>query len=628
MFDPRTASPPESQLTQHLQQRFGFEAFRRGQREAIEAVLRGRDALAVMPTGQGKSLCFQLPATLTPGLTVVVSPLISLMKDQVDALRARGIAASAFHSGLAEGERDRVVQDMQLGRLRLLYLAPERIQHGWFVRSLRTAGVSLLVVDEAHCISHWGHDFRPDYLRLAELRRQLDAPPCLALTATATVKVQDDICDRLELRLPLRVVTGFRRPNLCFSIETCNGKDDKLKLSEGLLNEVTDGSAIIYCATRRHVEDVAAVLAKKGRAVGYYHGGLADDVRATAQEKFRAGTVKVLVATNAFGMGIDKADVRLIIHYDVPGSVDAYYQEAGRAGRDGASARCVLLFQHSDVGTQEFLIQRSTEKTELSVEQQAFERERQEACRERLRQMIAYAYGQTCRQLAFLDYFGDVEERTLGACGQCDCCLHSPASAEADPDMLADVRIILAAVRRFHGRFGATRLTDVLYGTTSKTVLGLGLQTVSCFGQLRRKGRGGITQLLKRLAAAGYLRVEGLEFPVLELTATGMDLLTGAVPLIWKAEAEKPVTKTTSSASAALSRAHDPALFERLRQWRAAIAAEEGVAPFLVFHDKTLKHIAAVKPTSQAALEEVPGIGPLKLDRYGRKLLAVLNGEA
>ncbi|MER3424706.1 MAG: hypothetical protein C4293_17265, partial [Nitrospiraceae bacterium] len=266
MFDP-PLDPAPRHLTQQLRNRFGFEEFRLGQREVIEAVLQGRDALAVMPTGQGKSLCFQLPATMTPGLTIAVSPLIALMKDQVDALRARGIAASAFHSGLSEQERDRVIQDMRLGKLRLLYLAPERIQHGWFVRSLRLARPSLLVVDEAHCISHWGHDFRPDYLRLGELRLQLDAPPCLALTATATPKVQQDICDKLELRAPLRVVTGFRRPNLRFSVETCASRTDKVRALETLLNEKASGSALIYCATRRHVEELAATLSRTRAAV-------------------------------------------------------------------------------------------------------------------------------------------------------------------------------------------------------------------------------------------------------------------------------------------------------------------------------------------------------------------------
>ncbi|MGH7255141.1 MAG: RecQ family ATP-dependent DNA helicase, partial [Nitrospirales bacterium] len=364
---------------------FGFSEFRTGQRQVIEAVLDDRDVLAVMPTGQGKSLCFQLPAVLGHGLTVVVAPLIALMKDQVDGLRARGMPAAAFHSGLTDFQRDKAVQDLRLGRLRLLYLAPERMQHDRFVRMLRGAGVTRLVVDEAHCISRWGHDFRPDYLRLGEFRRLVGSPPCLALTATATVNVQADICEKLELMAPLRVVTGFRRPNLTFGVEPCPSKAEKLRALQRLLKGLVapspcplpitrciresngspgrgggegetsnSGSVLIYCATRRTVEEVAMGLAKQRQDVGYYHAGLEDELRAGIHQKFTEGRLRVLVATNAFGMGIDKPDVRLVVHYDVPGSLEAYYQEAGRAGRDGQPSRCVLLYRRSDVGTQDY----------------------------------------------------------------------------------------------------------------------------------------------------------------------------------------------------------------------------------------------------------------------------------
>ncbi|MGH7231898.1 MAG: RecQ family ATP-dependent DNA helicase [Nitrospiraceae bacterium] len=631
MFDPRVELQPHD-LIEQLRHRFGFEAFRHGQREVIEGVLGGRDALAVMPTGQGKSLCFQLPATLTPGLTVVISPLIALMKDQVDALRARGIAASAFHSGLTEPERDRIIQDMRLGRLRLLYLAPERIQHGWFVRILRSAGPSLLVVDEAHCISHWGHDFRPDYLRLGDLRRQLDAPPCLALTATATLKVQDDICDKLELRSPLRIVTGFRRPNLQFAVRACATKADKLEALRRVLDEQTSGSVLIYCATRRHVEELATTLSRTRAGVSYYHAGLADDLRATIHEKFASGRIMTLIATNAFGMGIDKADVRLVAHYDVPGSVEAYYQEAGRAGRDGAPADCVLLFQHSDVGTQEFFIQKLSEKPSQNGSE-AVDSQRQEACRDLLRQMVAYAYGSTCRQLMLLDYFGDVEEKTLGPCGQCDRCLATPAAVEGDGETLQQVRDVLQAAARFHGRFGVSRIIDLLHGSTAKAILDARLHTTDVFGRLRSVRRPAVARLVRRLIQSGHLRIEGLEFPVLELTGKGAAVSEGTEPLVWDqmAEALAPAENKTSSAhsaknaSSGLALSVDHQLFDRLRKLRADIAAEEGIAAFMVFHDKTLRHIASVRPTSLTALEDVPGIGPAKLERYGQKVLRVLH---
>ncbi len=620
-------SPPLD-LIQQLRRRFGFEEFRHGQREVIEGVLARRDVLAVMPTGQGKSLCFQLPATLTPGLTVVISPLIALMKDQVDALRARGIAAGTYHSGLSQTERDRTIQDMKLGRLRLLYLAPERMQHVWFIRQLRQAGASLLVVDEAHCISHWGHDFRPDYLKLGELRAQLDDPPCLALTATATPRVQGDIVEKLAFRTPLTVVTGFRRPNLAFSVELCASRHDKLKALERLLDEVTDGSVLVYCATRRRVEELARHFADRPEGVGYYHAGLGDDARAAIHDRFLSGRVKVLVATNAFGMGIDKPDVRLVAHYDVPGSLEAYYQEAGRAGRDGLPARCVLLFQQSDISTQEFLIQKSGEALALSGMDP---RPRQEACRDLLRRIVAYAYATRCRQLVVLDYFGDVDETALGPCGRCDRCRSAPTVQEADPDVLDQAKAVLSTVARFHGRFGATRLTDLLYGSTSKGVTGSGLHLSEAYGRLRALGRASIGRLVRRLLTAGYLRTEGLDYPVLELTAKGAGVLKGTEALEWEEPAPAPtpgtLEKTKGAGRGAVTQEADLELFERLRAWRAAVAREEEMAAFMVLHDKTLRHIAAMRPASLDALEAIPGIGPAKLERWGRKLLEVVKGN-
>ena len=627
MPHPSDASPPN--LRDHLRRRFGFQEFRHGQQEVIEAVLMNRDVLAVMPTGQGKSLCFQLPATLTPGLTAVVSPLIALMKDQVDALRARGIAAAAFHSGLSETERGRVIQDLKLGRLRLIYLAPERLQHGWFVRTLSLAGPSLLVVDEAHCISFWGHDFRPDYLRLGELRRQLDSPPCLALTATATANVQRDIADKLELRQPLTIVTGFRRPNLQFAVELCSSKQEKVRTLGALLDDVRQGSAVIYCATRRHVEELAAALGKDRTGVAYYHAGLPDVTRSEIQDHFAAGRIRILVATNAFGMGIDKSDVRLVVHHDVPGSMEAYYQEAGRAGRDGDPARCVLLFQQADVATQEFLIQKSGESPGQNA---ATIQERQAVSRDLLRHIVSYAYATRCRQLTFLDYFGDVEETALGPCLCCDRCRTEALVEETHSDTLDHVRVVLATVSRFRARFGRTRIVDLLYGSTSKAILEARLNTVEAYGRLRVLGRGGIDRLVRRLIAADYLRVEGLEFPVLEVSRKGESVLNGGEPLVWEQERRPEpgalAPEKTRGASRAPMRPVHSGLFEDLRRLRAAIAAEEGVAPFMVFHDKTLRHIASDPPSSLTDLAGIPGIGPAKLERYGRQLLTVVEGAA
>lgn len=406
---------PGYSLEDQLRQRFGFTQFKAGQREVIEATLAGHDTLAVMPTGQGKSLCFQLPASILPGLTVVVSPLIALMKDQVDALTAKGISAAAFHSGISQAARHETLSKIRHGRLRLLYVAPERIQHAWFMQLVREASPARLVIDEAHCISRWGHDFRPNYLRLAEFRGYLDHPPCLALTATATVPVQDDICFQLEFHNTVRIITGFHRPNLSFRVEQCRSTREKFQILETLVGQEKVGSTIVYCATRRQVEAVASVLARTNADVGYYHAGLDEGTRTRVHERFGQGRIRLLAATNAFGMGIDKGDVRQVVHFDIPGSIDAYYQEAGRAGRDGAPAGCTLLFYERDVKTQEYFVQKAEAQVSPSLSVSSH--------RERLQQMLSYVRSPICRQLTFLRYFGDRAAGSFQPCERCDCCL-------------------------------------------------------------------------------------------------------------------------------------------------------------------------------------------------------------
>ena len=618
-------------LTRQLSEQFGFAKFRPGQEEVVRAVLAGRDAMAVMPTGQGKSLCYQLPATLLPGLTLVISPLIALMQDQVAGLKQRKIAAAAFHSGLTGSEKHRVIQDLNQKRLQLLYLAPERMQHEGFLQLLRSLWVSLLVVDEAHCISQWGHDFRPDYLKIGRLRQELTNPPCLALTATATSRVQTDLCKRLSLRDPLKLVAGFRRPNLALSVRLCQSRQDKLAALERLVRETGKGTILIYCATRRAVEEVAEWLGQSHQSVGYYHAGLSDEERQLVHDDFRRGNVRILAATNAFGMGIDKSDVRLVVHFDIPGSVEAYYQEVGRAGRDGRPAACCLLFHERDLATQEYFIQQAAQDPEGA--------DRAERMKTLLQEMLGYVSVSDCRQLAILEYFSDEDERALGPCGLCDRCV-TPVrqpSREVSHDDAASAKAVLETVSWCRGRFGVSRIVEILRGSRSKAMQAYGAEDCPTYGMCRTRSKLSVTGLVRELIDSAYLQVEGTEYPILDVTRKGREILQGIGAVVLKQAEEPqphlPVTKSFREKAVPVpavvlrTSPADPQLFERLKQLRTELAEEEGVAAFLIFHDKTLKAIAGHKPVTPAALMEVPGIGALKAERYGRRVLEVVNGE-
>ena len=560
-------SPTEipDRLRLALRETFGFDRFRPGQEEAAGAVLDGRDLVAVMPTGSGKSLCFQLPALLLEGTSVVVSPLIALMKDQVDALRSRGVAAAALHSGLGAAERAGVERDLAAGRLRLVYVAPERLASARFTATLAGLPIARLIVDEAHCISQWGHDFRPDYGRLGELRRSL-AVPAAAFTATATPDVRADIARQLHMSDPLELVTGFDRPNLTLSVEPCRSRADKARALDRLLREVgTPG--IVYAATRKSVDLWAGHLEARGLRSGRYHAGMGDAERVRVQDAFFGGRLDAIAATNAFGMGVDKSDLRFVAHAEVPGSLEAYYQEVGRAGRDGLPARGVLLFGPADVRTQEFflagsnpspalfrqvwgllgegaddaaieaagggdaasgmaaataarLLRRAAERLGQSPGGGAppidFEAQADKARRDRARldTMIRYAFGRGCRTRFIYDYFAGVgRDAAVVRCGTCDVCLgwRRTEGRALDDREFERVRVALSAVARLPARFGVERIAQVLTGSRSREILDRRLDRLPTFGRLADLKLDEVKGLLEVLVDAALLERRGIE---------------------------------------------------------------------------------------------------------------------
>jgi len=615
--------------------RFGHAAFRPGQREAIDTLLRAGRLLLVAPTGGGKSLTYQLPATLLPGTTLVVSPLIALMQDQVEALERCGVPATYLASTLDAEEHRARLRGVARGEFDLVYVAPERLALAGFRSLLANLDCPLLAVDEAHCISEWGHDFRPEYLSIGEVVGLLPKARILACTATATPVVRDEIVEKLGLPADTpQLVRGFARPNLALRASEVGGARERNAAVDAALREALGparearGAAIVYAPTRRAAEQEAGRLRVAGWRAGHYHAGEDGATRTAVQSAFMQGALEVVVATNAFGMGIDRADVRAVIHLGLPGSIEAYYQEVGRAGRDGAWALGLLLFASNDLPLRRRLIERSGDggETAPAVIEHKWNL---------FLELARFADGGSCRHDAILRYFGD-EEETLAGCGLCDACSAlaqcSDAAQDAETVQLV-ARKALSAIARIHGRFGLGAAVQLLRGTADARLARAGLDETSTFGILRERSERWLQRLMRRLVTAGWVDFSGDDRPVAVLTDAGREVMRGARParIVLPSEPTELIARRPSGslrrtgAAQAELQAEDRALMDALRAHRLALSRALGVPPYVVAHDRTLRDIALLKPRSRDELLLAHGLGPSKADRYGAGLLELVR---
>ena len=594
----------------YLRHYYGYDSFRPGQEALVDGILAGRDVFGVMPTGGGKSICYQLPGMMLPGITLVVSPLISLMKDQVMALKASGIPAAYINSTLTGPQMQKVYSNLMAGKYKIVYVAPERLDYPGFGSLAARLRISLVAVDEAHFISQWGQDFRPSYLRIIQFVDQLPVRPTVAaFTATATAQVREDVERILKLRDPVRVLTGFDRPNLSFSVIHPMDRDKELLR---LLKTRRDKSGIVYCGTRKAVEAVCQLLADKGYEATRYHAGLDEAERSGNQEDFIHDRKTVMVATNAFGMGIDKSNVSFVIHYNMPKSIEAYYQEAGRAGRDGTEAECILLFRQNDVELARYLIDNSSDNEELDEAQKRVVR-RQDL--ERLDAMVRYCKTRDCLRGYILEYFGQSHEMNCGNCGNC-------IGEFEKKNITREAQMIVSCVIRVEEKLGypmgAAMIARVLQGSREKKLLELGLDTLSTYGLMSRTGRTEIRAMATRLEEEGYLLTD-LEHRGLRAAPKASDILFRGerVWMLVPKEAEE-APKVSRLKNAVAVEELDQELFEELRILRGELAKKEHMAAYMVFSNATLADMAAKKPTNLTQFKKVSGVGELKATWYGK----------
>ncbi|MEY1090441.1 ATP-dependent DNA helicase RecQ [Morganella morganii] len=584
-----------------LRQVFGYQQFRAGQSDIIDTVTGGRDCLVVMPTGGGKSLCYQIPALMLPGLTVVVSPLISLMKDQVDQLRLLGVEAGYLNSAQTPQEQQKVLEGCHNNRIKLLYVAPERLLMSSFIRQLQQWQPSLLAVDEAHCISQWGHDFRPEYCAIGELRQHLPGVPVIALTATADNTTRSDICSRLRLSDLLIHISSFDRPNIRYTlVEKYKAFDQLWMFVRGQKGQC----GIIYCNSRNKVEDVAARLQKRGLSVAAYHAGLDNSQREWVQDAFLKDNLQVVVATVAFGMGINKSNVRFVAHFDIPRNIESYYQETGRAGRDGVSAEAVLFYDPADMAWLRRCLDEKPAGPQKDIEQH------------KLNAMGAFARAQTCRRLVLLNYFG---ENRQTPCGNCDICLDPPKQY----DGLVEAQQALSCIYRAGQRFGLGYIVDVLRGSNNQRIREYGHDKLAVYGIGKDKSQEHWVSVLRQLIHLGLITQNIANYSALQLTESARPVLRGEVPLQLAVPRIQNIKPRQTARSYGGN--YDKKLFAKLRKLRKSIADEENIPPFVVFNDATLIEMAEQCPVRANDLLLINGVGERKLERFGDAFMALIR---
>ena len=598
----------KQQALRMLETYFGYTSFRPAQEAPIASLLRNEDVIGIMPTGAGKSICFQIPALCKAGLTIVFSPLISLMKDQVDGLLVQNIPAALINSTLTQAEFNKTMYEVRSGKIKLLYIAPERLGSNFFCNVLRALPIAQVIVDEAHCISEWGHDFRPSYRLIGEWLNSLPKRPIVgAFTATATKYVENDIKKLLGLDKANVYVTGFDRPNLSFSvIRTPKRMDYVVHYVRQHANE----NGIIYCATRKDVDRVYENLTRAGIKVGHYHGGLSDEVRREMQNAYADDKLQVMVATNAFGMGIDKSNVRYVLHYQMPRNMESYYQEAGRAGRDGAPAECILLYSGQDVQVHKYLIEQSIETPE-----------RQEVELRKLQSMIDYCFCSNCLRKYMLNYFG--ESTVWTTCDNCSSCKGSGDKV----NVTKEAKAIFRAIMGTDERYGASMITSIVRGERTDRIMRAGHDALPVFGLLSNVDEKSIKGLIQQFVASGYLRSSSGKYPVLSLTAGAEEVLAGhkeVEEIRQHVSVPSRTSRSTSTTSRGKSSSGSSGLFEHLRQHRKRLAEKAGLRPYLIFPDTVLIDLANLRPTTLGEFGNVKGVGEAKLKKYGLSFLQAI----